>query len=324
MCGYCVENIVFSLLIGPAETRTEIAQTSHFTLAEMLQDCKEPDLILEFVTKSAAAKRPVALVAVCRGLETLLNHGYRSAAYQSLLKIPAYLTAIETVSNSAWLRSYLSNDDRLNISAYLDLVSRSTYTSSEFFETQRERWQGDIAESLLKSYVDFRLKGIGLHRQNLDELFGQTGTFDPIQDIHPDDHAVVRDRFLAIWCSLLVLAHQKPKSPIIWEIVTTPPIGVPDFDGLDLWLQRRSALIAYDSSGIEPFLTEIGSVRPELFQFLAIMRQVSKLELDRLKEAISCISSLDFCGDHFSLHDWLATGDLQLNSNSDRRSSDSV
>ena len=63
-------------------------------------------------------------------------------------------------------------------------------------------------------------------------------------------------------------------------IALTQPAGIPNFEALDLWLQRRAALAVYDLEGIAPFVGAVGGVRPEIFQYLKLKGRITASERD--------------------------------------------
>jgi hypothetical protein len=120
-----------------------------------------------------------------------------------------------------------------------------------------------------------------------------TGIMDPIEDIPMAEQLLFSHRFPALWFSVLRISRLPTGTKMLWTIITKNPSGVPDFDGLDLWLQRRATLAYYDQQGLGPFLNEVESVREGLFQYLAAARINKVEEKNALIAALGEYSSLD-------------------------------
>jgi hypothetical protein len=94
-------------------------------------------------------------------------------------------------------------------------------------------------------------------------------------------------RFPALWFSFNWVARQSPAETIMWEIAEKCPAGMPQFSGLDLWLQRRAMLACYDQQGISYLLESVPKLRSELFQFLASARAIKSEDRQSLITALN-------------------------------------
>ena len=203
-------------------------------------------------------------------------------------------------------------DPRFALSDLQWIADKANFTDPGYLEGHLGRFTFQTAESTLEKYISFRLKGIGLRRNDLNQQFRDTGVLDPLQDVCAEDHLAVYRYFDAFWLALHWLGTRARDSARVWDLVTMDPIGVPDFDSPELWLQRRAALITYDRSGMAPFEAHLTSVRPELFQFLALMRPITHEEKCGLLDALARLPEEGYFGDSFDLGLWLEEGDLQV------------
>ena len=314
MCGYCIENNTFIMIAR--------AQSGQFAYADLhsnyiltigyLQEC--PDILsaLAATPTDVATDDLLQSILACRGLEILMSQGFASAAYQSLLKTQAYVAAIEAFTAEAEQKNHRPDDARFDISAASWTEDKRTYIEAGYLDAQLRQWSLRDAQTMLKQYVDFRLNGIGLHRNDLDELFRQTGVMDPIDDICAEDRHAFAAHFPAFWGALQWLGRHQVGASDIWEVVTKNPIGVPDFEGLELWFQRRAALLTYEQFGIAPFLKDLTLVRADLFQYINLMRPISREDQTSLLNALNQLEVADHVGANFSLRLWLEKDDLQV------------
>ncbi|MDP2833400.1 MAG: hypothetical protein Q8Q28_08960 [Pseudomonadota bacterium] len=312
MCGYCIEYNTFTAIYNAHSGQSTNLDPNGIELIGYLQDLPDVQSILANLPADMADDGTLSSIIACRGLEILMAQGFDSAAYQSLLKTPAYLSALEVFTSAGDAENPLPADPRFDLSAAYWVWDKSTYFEPGYLDRQLRLWTLPDAMSLLKQYVDFRLQGIGLHRNDLEERMRQTGVFDPIEDITADDREAFDAHFPAFWCALHWLAMQPEGAPCLWEVISHEPIGVPEFAGLDLWFQRRAALLAYDRFGFVPFLKDLSPVRTELFQFIGLMRQITSEERASLLEALQQLEAPEPKGMYFNLRQWLETGDLQL------------
>lgn len=312
MCGYCIEYLTCTKLSSLLSGEAIPVLDEYLEAIGYLQEGPDFPSVLVATPSDVAVAGRIPTIIVCRGLEVLMEQGYTSATYQSLLKAPAYLAAVEMFTGNTGLNGHHLEDPRLDLSAWSWLRDEQTYTQDGHLDAQLHRRTMQDGTKLLQQYVEFRLKGIGMCRNDLDERFKQTGVLDPLDDICAEDRVAMAARFPAFWCAMYWLAQQPDGAQPLLEVVTQSPIGVPDFEGLELWLQRRAALITYDQFGLAPFLKNLSSVRTDLFQFIGLMRSISCEDQASLLLALNKLDVTDLEGEHFSLRQWLEKGDLLL------------
>lgn len=308
MCGYCFEggNLSYNTMqleVLPSELQ--------MLMPTNLEDCLDIHSALDSIAPQKEKLESVAMVICCRGLEVLIAEGFSSENYQALLSNSKFIAAVDVFTGEENRKRYLAEDPRFDLAIARWVLDKAVFTQVGYLENKMSRWTRGEVESLLKQYADFYLDGIGLKRNDLNKIMEETGVMDPIDDICIEDRQVFTDRFPAFWCALHWLGGQTEDVPLLWEMTTKNAIGVPDFEGLELWLQRRAALISYDLNGLERFGGNLTSIRPELFWYLALMRPLSDQERAVLLEALNQLTVDDLQGD-FSVRLWLETGDLQL------------
>jgi hypothetical protein len=307
MCGYCIEA---GTLYEDTMHQGMMSFTSGIGLAVYLQECVDITAALDLITLEPVHPL-MASVLCCRGLEILISQGFNSAAYQALLGHPTFLVAIGVFTNDQSRRGYLAQDARFDLARADWLLDRQVFMEAGYLSNRLNHWTLRDAESLLKQYTDLYLKGIGLKRNDLNKLFEETGILDPIDDICIEDRQAFSDRFPAFWCALHWLGNKMAKIPLLWQMVVQPPRGVPDFEGFELWLQRKATLICYDHLGIQPFADNLAAIRSELFLYLTLMRSISPEERALLLAALDRIEVVGKPHDSFygfNLRIWLETG----------------
>ncbi len=287
MCGYCIEYNTFVNIASAPSAMFPYDNPQYIWAIGYLQEC--PDILpaLAATPMDVATAGLLPTVLACRGLEVLMRQGFTSAMYQSLLKTPAYVAAIETFTAEAGQKKHLPDDARFDISAASWMEDTRTYSEAGYLDAQLRQWSLRDAQSLLRQYVDFHLNGVGLHRNDLDERFRQTGVQDPIDDICAEDRHAFAAYFPAFWTALQWLGRHPESTSDLWEVLSKDPIGVPDFEGLELWFQRRAALLTYEQFGIAPFMKDLTLVRADLFQYINLMHPVSGEDQTSLLNALN-------------------------------------
>ena len=314
MCGYCIEHITCTKIAGIQSGQAIPPLTDYLEAISYLEDGPDFLAVLAATPEDRAREGIIPTLIACRSLEMLLFQDFYSDAYQALLKAPAFIAALEVFTDKSGQEGYglPDADARFDLAAVAWVWDMQTYIKPWHFNAHLQHWTFQDGESLLKQYEDYRLKGIGLHHNDLDERFKQTGVFDPIEDITAEDRAAFAARFPAFWFALYWVGHHPERADALWGVVTQDPIGVPDFEGLELWLQRRAALITYDIYGLAPFTNNLAALRADLFQYIALMRQIPREGLADLLKALDQYEYPDHEGAHFSLRQWLKNGDLQV------------
>ena len=307
MCGYCTEHLA---LLAMQDSNYSGAPT------DSRQTCL--DVYLEGVRDLPNALRPlsmqtvsepwVATIVLCRAIEILTLHGFESDAYQQLFRQHQFLTAIAASCTERAGAARDDVDNRLNIKLFAWLANIDTYLVPDCFEQHLSGQSTQACISLLVEYIDWWLVGGTVLRRDLLEVFDDTGILDPLDHITETERLLLDSRFPALCFALLHISGRPEGAEILWTIIVRCPAGVPDFNGLDLWLQRRAVLAYYDRHGLARFLTEVLSIRIELLQYLAAARPLQVGEKSALMAALTGREGA-YCG---TTDEWYWAGDPQL------------
>jgi len=288
MCGYCTEKMAFlALQAGHPDLPTEAAP---LMLDVYLQEVRNlPDALQKLTTKSVGNPH-IALHILCRAIEILVVHGFESQPYQELLQHPQFVTAILTACAESKQKSLDDVDQRLNPSGFSWLAEKDIYLMPGSFEQHNATTGDQTCTDLLSEYIDWWLVGGSVAHQDLIQRMKDTGIRDPIRYNTETELHLLTSRFPALRFALLRTSSLPVGTKTLWTIITRNPLRIPDFDGLDLWLQRQAALAYYDQQGLAPFLMDIEgksfSVRIELLEFLAAARVFKTKDKDTLIAAL--------------------------------------
>ena len=290
MCGFCTEYQAIYALHDGGNFRAPTESRQNY-LDLYLQEVSDISSALRKFSVETVTKPWVASTILYRAIDLLITHGFDSEIYQDLLKQPKFIDAIP-VACEAWAEAARSDVDiRFNSEEFTWLSDQDTYLVRGSFEQHVNESSDHTCTSLLNDYIDWWLEGGSVAHQDLRQIFKDTGMLDPIDDIPRSERHLLKSRFITLWFAMLRTSRQSVSTEIIWKIITRGPSGVPDFDGLELWLQRRAALACYDKFGLAPFLSESQSIRAELFQYLVAARVIRNEEKN---EVLAVLSGRDF------------------------------
>lgn len=270
MCGYCNEQFVF-LALRDCSNHGE-PPASEIIMDVYLEGVQDISSALHKFSMQAVTVPCVASVILCHAIDLLAVHGFDSDVYQRLLQQPKFIAAISVACAEGAEAEPCNLDARLEAGEFAWLAETDTYLVPDCFTQHSNASADQTCIALLNDYIAWWLEGGSVPHQNLNQLMKETGKLDPIEDIPETEKLLLKHRFPALWFALLRTSCLPAGAKILWTIITRNPSGVPDFDGLDLWLQRRATQAVYDQQGITPFLSESQSVRIELFQYLAATR----------------------------------------------------
>jgi hypothetical protein len=301
MCGYCTESIAIRAL----QLNENIGSSSGF-LGLYLEEVRDYPGTLRQLPLETVSRPYIASITMYRAIEMLVAHGFESESYQVLIQQPKFISAISVACVKGAETALSDLDARLDASDFAWLFEADTYFNAGHFERHCNESIDQICISLLDDYVGWWLDGGSVSHQDLNQRMLDTGIMDPIEDISESDQLLFSHRFPALWFAVLRISSLQSGADMLWTIITKNPSGVPDFDGLDLWVQRRATLAYYDQQGLGPFLKEVESVREGLFQYLAAAR-ISKVE-----EKNALIAALSECKNFDSTpNEWLWADQLQ-------------
>lgn len=271
MCGYCNEQFVF-IALRDCSNHGEPSNRSIY-MDVYLQGVQDISIALHKFSMQAVTVPCVASVILCHAIDLLAVHGFESDVYQELLQQQKFVSAISVACTERTGAALGDQDARLKASEFAWLAKTDTYLEPGCFARHSNASSDDqTCIALLNDYIAWWLEGGSVPHQNLNQLMKETGKLDPIEDIPEAEKLLLKHRFPALWFALLRTSCLPAAAKTLWTIITRNPSGIPDFDGLDLWLQRRAVQAVYDQQGIAPFLSDSKSVRTELFQYLAATR----------------------------------------------------
>jgi len=298
MCGFCTEYQAIYALQDDGNFRapTESRQNNLYFYLVGVSDISSA---LRKFSVETVTKPWVASTILCRAIDMLMTHGFDSETYQNLLEQPQFIAAIPVACEARTEAAGSDVDTRFNSEEFTWLSGKDTYLVRGSFEQHVNESSDHTCTSLLNDYIDWWLEGGSVEHQDLRQIFKDTGILDPIDDISRSERQLLESRFITLWFVLLRTSRQSGSAEIIWKIITRGPSGVPDFDGLELWLQRRAALACYDQFGLAPFLSESQSIRAELFQYVVAARVIRNEEK---KAVLAVLSGREYV--HFGPEEW--------------------
>ena len=269
--------LVLSLQIKLCEQSHSISPAGSTLYLEIQEVPNLPKALLQ-ITINSVLKPHIALPVMYRAIEMLVTHGFESKPYQELLQQPIFTTAILTACEKLKEIAVDKENVRLNLNSLAWLTEKNTYLMRGHFEQSNVNTSDQACITLLNEYIDWWLEGGSVSHQDLGQQFEDTGILDPIEDIPATERVLLDCRFPLLWYALMRTPSMPDQTEILWKIITQGPSGVPDFTGLDLWLQRRAALIFYDKQGLAPFLhmmqESAGSIRIALLKFIVGARAI--------------------------------------------------
>lgn len=273
MCGYCVE--YFALM---AKRSGHSLSTESALYLELQEVPNLPQALLEITTNSLL-KPHIALPIMCRAIEMLVTQGFESKQYQELLlQQPIFSIAISTACEKIKEIDFDKDNVRFNPNSLAWLTEKNTYLMAGYFDKNNTITNNQACITFLNEYIDWWLEGGTVSHQNLSQQFEDTGILDPIEDIPATERVLLECRFPFFWYALMRSTSMPDQTELLWKIITRRPSGVPNFNALDLWLQRRAALIFYDKQGLAPFLQTMqesaGSIRIALLKFIVAARAI--------------------------------------------------
>ncbi|MBA3532282.1 MAG: hypothetical protein H0T73_10210 [Ardenticatenales bacterium] len=282
MCGYCTERIPIEIAeyqalgkleeLQEREDRRYTDPMSSYCLqeyvgpAKFFQDHEEylwedtkfyNEYFDEFVTM------PDRTIIFCRIIEIFIREGFQSEVYQYLLRNKALLPFVEYECK----RNPVCGNLIAPGSALMGLFKAEQFFIEGVWEeiTQLPTLVDSCIE-LLRAYAD-------QHHLKPD-FSGQ-----------PLESSVFSEILPYVFFSMMVVAKYNPQHDSVLGLIRTNP-PPPLFDALDLWLQRRAALLIHEGTGLEPFLPFGKAARPVLLYYLLITHRLTADEREILKEAI--------------------------------------
>lgn len=90
--------------------------------------------------------------------------------------------------------------------------------------------------------------------QYIEEILSGTGVvYDPIMSTPKEERVIFDLAFRALYFSVCYLSKLHIHYDCLKKLILTSPSGVPFFDGMDLWLQRKATERIYRFEGVTFF-----------------------------------------------------------------------
>lgn len=288
MCGYCTESFALRVMQLDQEILALSRDKPMFSTVAFQELLDLPSGLLE-ISDTCVISPSVARSILCRAIDLLVTKGFESETYQRLIGMQAFRAAIHaSCANPSAPDTSASTDlrERFPVEDYRWLYAEETYFEAHQFQNQSCQLAPSQSDTLLRRYVSWWLEG----------------------DFAAGDALLLRKMYPMIWFSLLWPAKTDDTNQTVWSIVMKVKKIEPDFDALDLWLQRRAAASAYERNGIAPFISDIEHVRPELIAYLILGGRLSPPDRQRLSDRIRQLPNGDLTGEtsHFNALELLA------------------
>lgn len=313
MCGYSTERIALDILSNDVGDKLQMKN-----LGNSLDLCfylrETPDFLsaLERVRLSLAQQRLVFLsevppiVLLYRGLEILLTQGFESPAYQQLLKKTLYRDAIVAACSAEVREKFESATDGLGIE-HLGLL----HEAESYFWGENSKQLRTLAQvlpscrNILKHYVSWWLTGLELQKNDLSATMEEAGIMDPIDDINAEEHSRFDLLSRAFYFSILTVGSCSAGNKMLLAVAQRLPAGVPNFDGVDLWLQRIAALKLYEMEGFDSFCRHVSTIRATNYYYIDLLRGFSMEQKALLLEEVRRNPAADRTDNFIFMSKWL-------------------
>lgn len=282
MCDYCNEKIAIE--VADAET---LGRSLNPALNDMvffkviyLQETK--DFISAFQSQRAIFDEAVAIVrgekdfriltehmpglqvSLCRMLDILVNDGFDSEIYQTCI-VDATLLNIISIQHQR------SNDEPL-LADLADL--QDTFASDVLSDETR------LAEMLSEDSAFVADCKIFLSRyikwQEKEQATDIDGSYNTFFNIYP-----------YAFLSMVIVLRYFPDEKSLTLLIQNEAKEGKLFEGLDLWLQRKTSIGLYKQSGLTAFLPYTKKVRPVLVYYLLVKGLLSADEKRKLKDIVN-------------------------------------
>lgn len=253
MCGHCIVEGYLSMRVDePLKAVPEHLEPPFLDMAVMhATDIRATLWALKALPKAGDVD---ADIAVCLALELFLSEGFDSelACWVDW----QYADRWRALSKE---RPVLGAETRLAQT----LLNPAFWQSPELLADLTARGEEAVqeAEAIVTAYRDWWLLENGnIPAPSPDERLSITGVMDPIQNTSREDWEKFYASFPVVYAAALWLARRPGGHPLLTELVVAYRPQVPDFTGLDLWLQRRALAWVCQTQGMDFVRQEIGRI----------------------------------------------------------------
>ena len=274
MCGYCIE---CGVLIPALESayKGETVKIDGFYIANYLQ---EEDNFYIAVDKAKEFENfnDFSDIAICRLYEQYILYGLDNALYKKITSIFGHDVV------DVFLKKRRALNNKQNVSAIWEkLYDKEIYQNnrqwSNFMSAKTELIE--ISSNVLSFYYDWWIKG---HKKEISdpmERLNETGIMDPIENTPQKEWEKFYALFPWFYFSLMYLWKYHSNTELIKKIALHHPKDVPDFEGYDLWLQRKAFVFYIQKVGITKMLKHVDKIRFELIYYALLKCKVSRDEI---------------------------------------------
>ncbi|MBF0233446.1 MAG: hypothetical protein HQK65_10475, partial [Desulfamplus sp.] len=198
-----------------------------------------------------------------------------------------------------------------NIRFFYPLYQAETYFNNDKWHTFIEH--ADLPKEcvkILNFYISWWLKDGDLAKNDshyIEETLSGTGViYDPIMDVPKEERVLFDLVFRALYFSVCYLSKLHLHDDCLKKLIVTSPSGVPFFDGMDLWLQRKATERLYKSKGVSFFINTIDDIRTILPLYL--MGKCNITGYDSINLCQSIKSSKNYNNDYEMFFEHLCCG----------------
>lgn len=299
MCGYCIETAMLDLLEQEVSTGRPDKDEEVSPLFESIT--QETNFLMHSLklARKFHMMDEIFYVAHCRAIEEIVHHPHTAMKdglpQIALIKhLHGYKRFISTRFADQEFVSWLPDP------AWMALYHMGFVFSSDMWTEFLSR-EDLLLESarLLEKYSLWWLQGHEQTKNDLNARMEETGVLDPIEDIAEKDWARFYDFYPALYFAMHYCSRHSPDLPVLKSIALDCPNGVPGFPGYDLWLARKSLVLAIRHYGVDFLLDNISEELPLSRVYYAFLRLESvRNAKDRIIERFNMVlENDDPCGE---------------------------
>jgi len=288
MCGYCIEGgtLIPALELACKGKKPKIDSLfpgiDSFYIANYLQEENNLYLAVD-EAKKFEYRNDFSDIVLCRLYEEYILFGADNVLYKKITSIFGH-DIIDTV---------LIKRSGLNNKRYISRIRKKLCDIKKY--QNNLQWDNFISDKmelmedslkLLNFYYDWWIEGQNRRKSEGLLRLKKTGIMDPIADTPKTEWERFYALFPYVYFSLIYLWKYHSDTELIEKIALHCPKGVPDFEGYDLWLQRKAFVFFIQKVGIVKALGKIDQVRIELIYYTLLKINFEVAELEIIKKVV--------------------------------------
>ena len=273
MCGYCIEGAYFLRFID-----VEINITDPFIHSVYMEEnenfIEELNTIKEGCNIASISDFAETCIIYCRILEKLI---LENKNFYYILQDNHYIDFVNRIN--------IINANRYEYRFLNNFIIKRLCSDKEYCEEflQDKTKLIDVSTKILKDYCNFWLFGQEKETSDPNKRLSEKGIMDPVENTTPEDWEKFYSSFPIVFLAFLLLEKYTNKSKIIKHIALNQPHDVPDFPGLDLWLQRRAFCKCIKDYDYHFYLKHYKTTRLELLYYSILKNAIPRKDLLVLK-----------------------------------------